>query len=200
MKALARRTAAVAATMTLTLAISPSAALAAGAKKVTQSDATLLADGAAVTLPATFTCPAGYMAYLTAQIVQAIGQDFAGGFDTTAKECTGKKQKLTFFIQAAPAGDNTRPFEVGTASSRVIMDAVDPAAQDPYGPYVEDDGSGDGSGEDPGPLGGLPPLPGASPAQYSTIDDPMPTEPPAPSPTVHGEARGVIEIKEKSGS
>ena len=199
MKAYVRRTAAVAAAMTLSLAVSPSAALAAGAKKVTQGDATLLADGAAVTLPSTFVCPAGYMAYLTAQIVEAIDDDFAGGFDTAAKECTGKKQKMTFFIQAAPAGDNTHPFEVGSASSRVIMDAIDPAAQDPYGPMPVDEGDGSGGEEpsDSAPLGGLPPLTGA---QYSTMDDPMPDEPGGNPPTVHGEARGVIQIKEKAGS
>ncbi|MBA3743369.1 hypothetical protein [Sporichthya sp.] len=196
MKASARRTAAVAAATTLALAISPSAALAAGAKRVTQGNGTLMADGAAITLPSTFTCPAGYMAYLTAQVIQAIDDEFAGGFDTAAKECTGEKQRISFFIQAIPAGDNTRPFQAGSASSRVILDAVDPEAE---GPYYEEAPAGEGEGGDrsSSPLPEIPPLTGA---QYSTIDEPMPTEPAEASPTVHAEARGPITLQEKAGS
>lgn len=195
MKATARRTAAVAAATTLALAISPSAAFAAGAKRVTQGNGTLMANGAALTLPATFTCPAGYMAYLTAQVIQAIDDEFAGGFDTAAKECTGSKQRISFFIQAIPAGDNTRPFQAGSASSRVILDAVDPEAEGPY--YEEEAPAGEGEGGSSSPLPVLPPLTGA---QHSTIDDPMPTEPAEAPPTVHAEARGPIELKERTGS
>jgi hypothetical protein len=203
MKATARRASVV--LVTMTLGLSPSAALAAGAKKVTQGDGTILAHGAAITVPATFSCPAGYVAYLTAQVVQAIGEEFAGGFDTTTKECSGKKQQATFFIQAQPAGDNTRPFQVGEASSRVILDAVDPASLDPYygAEGTGDPSAADGQGAPTGPLPPIPPLGGPAPAQYSTIDDPMPTEPaptpPAP-PSVHGEARGTIQLKEKPAS
>lgn len=193
MNASVRRTAAVAAATTLALAISPSAALAAGAKRVTQGNGTLMANGAAITLPATFSCPAGYMAYLTAQVIQAIGDEFAGGFDTAAKECTGSKQRISFFVQAIPAGDNTRPFQPGEASSRVILDAVDPEAQQPYYDEAPAD-EGDGEGESSSPLPVLPPLTGA---QYSTVDEPMGGEAP---PSVHAEARGPITLKKKTGS
>ena len=192
MKASARRTAAVAAATTLALALSPSAALAAGAKRVTQGNGTLQANGAAITLPSTFTCPAGFTAYLTAQVIQAIGDEFAAGFDQVSKECTGEKQKLTFYIQAVPAGDNTRPYQAGTASSRVILDAVDPEAEQPY---YEEEMPPEGEGEESAsPLPDLPPLTGA---QYSTMDEPMSEEGPT---TVHAEARGPITLKEKSGS
>ncbi len=191
MKASARRTAAVAAATTLALALSPSAALAAGTKPVTQGNGTLQANGAAITLPATFTCPAGYTAYLTAQVIQAIEDEFAAGFDTVTKECTGEKQKLTFYIQAVPAGDNTRPYQAGTASSRVIMDAVDPEAEQPY---YEEVPEGEGEGEAASPIPPLPPLTGA---QYSTMDEPMSEDAPD---IVHAEARGPITLKEKAGS
>lgn len=191
MTATLRRTATVATTLTLALALAPSAALAAGPHRVTQGDGTLLADGAAVRVPATFSCPAGYMAYLTAQLIQAIGDEFAGGFDTTAKPCSGSKQKVTFFIQAVPAGDNTRPFRPGTASSRVILDAVDPESQEPY--YEElPPGEGEGEGESSSVLPPLPPLSGA---QHAVTDGPTPVGAP---PTVHAEARGTIELKEKA--
>lgn len=193
MKASARRAAALAAATTLALALSPGAALAAGAKRVTQGDGTLQANGAAITLPATFTCPAGFTAYLTAQVIQAIGEDFAAGFDQLSRECTGERQKLTFYIQAVPAGDNTRPYQAGTASSRVILDAVDPEAEQPY--YEDVPPEGEGEGEEPtSPLPELPPLTGA---QYSTMDEPMAEEAPT---TVHAEARGPITLKEKGGS
>ncbi|GAA0632861.1 hypothetical protein GCM10009547_40920 [Sporichthya brevicatena] len=190
MHALARR--AGAATAVLTLALSPTAAHAAGPKPVTQGDGILIADGAAVRLPATFVCPAGWTAYLVAQIIQAVGDEFAGGFDSVAKECTGQRQKVTFFVQAVPAGDNTHPFRPGTASSRVIMDAVDPAAQEP--PYYE--GEETPAEEEGSSL--LPPLPPLMTSQNSVADDPMPTEP-APQ-TVHAEARGVIKLKERARS
>jgi hypothetical protein len=204
MKASARRTAAVAAATTLALTLSPSAALAAGAKRVTQGNGTLQANGAAITLPSTFTCPAGYTAYLTAQVIQAIGEDFAAGYDTVAKQCTGERQKLTFYIQAVPAGDNTRPYQAGTASSRVLMDAVDPDAEQPY--YDEAPaGQGEGDGAGDAPASPLPPLPPLTGAQYSTMDDPMgdpegdPEGEETPT-TVHAEARGPITLKEKAGS
>lgn len=196
MKAPTRRAAAVVATLTLGLALSPSAAWAAG-KKVTQGNGTLQANGAALTLPATFTCPEGFMAYLTAQVIQAVDDEFAGGFDQAAKECTGEKQRVTFFIQSVPAGENTHPFRPGVASSRVIMDAVDPAAQDPY--FEEPPAEGGGSGGDTGPLPVLPPLVGPSASsQNSELDDPMPTEPGPPPQPVHAEARGTIELKNKT--
>jgi hypothetical protein len=196
MKASAQRTAAVAAATTLALALSPSAALAAGAKRVTQGNGTLQANGAAITLPSTFTCPAGFTAYLTAQVIQAIGDEFAAGFDTVSKQCTGEKQRLTFYIQAVPAGDNTRPYQAGTASSRVILDAVDPAAEQPY---YEEAPPGEGEGEEV-PASPIPPLPPLTGAQYSTMDDPMGDPSDETPTTVHAEARGPITLKEKAGS
>ncbi|WP_019876350.1 hypothetical protein [Sporichthya polymorpha] len=189
MHALVRR--AGAASAVLALALSPTAAHAAGPKPVTQGDGILIADGAAVRLPATFVCPAGWTAYLAAQVVQAVGDEFAGGFDSVAKDCTGQRQKVTFFVQAVPAGDNTHPFRPGAASSRVIMDAVDPAAEQP--PYYEGDEVP--VEEEGSPLLPLPPL---MTTQDTVADDPMPTEP-APQ-TVHAEARGVIKLKEKARS
>jgi hypothetical protein len=184
----ARRTGAVAALTTVALALAPAASAASAAKQVGQGNATLHANGAAITLPATFTCPGGYVAYLSVQVIQAIDDEFAGGFDTATKDCTGAKQRVTFFVQSIPAGENTHPFEVGPASSRVILDAVDPESMEPY--YEEEVPEGEGESASP-----LPPLPPVTGAQYAIGEEPMPSD---PAPTVHAEARGTIEIREKS--
>ncbi len=180
MTAVQRRTAVLCAAAATAAVLAPSSAGAATAKRVQMSDGVITANGAMVTMGTTFTCPAGYQAFLSAQIVEAIGEKFAGGFDTQTRDCTGVKQTVKFFIQAVPA-ENTRPFEPGPASARVILDAVDPAAFD--GGFPTEDPAAEAA-----PLLPIPPL-----ASNQARAD----EPPAAPPSIHAEDAGTITLKEK---
>lgn len=186
MQALQRRASAVLAMAAVGVALLPSAAGATGAKRVEQGDGRITAGGAAITVPATFTCPAGYDAYISIQVVQAIGDAFAGGFDTLTKTCTGAAQKVKFYIQAVPA-ENTRPFRAGEASSRVILDAVDPAQLEPF---PTEEFSEEAPTEDP--LSILPPPPLApADSTHARSDEPLPASGPA---TLHAEDRRTITL------
>lgn len=186
MTAVQRRAAILCAAAAIGTVFAPSSsAVAASSKRVQMADGVISANGAAVTMVTTFTCPAGYQAFLSTQIIEAIGKNFAGGFDSQTRDCTGEKQKIKFFVQAVPAGDNTRPFVAGPASARVILDAVDPAAIDGYDAEPP-------ASDEPAPL-----LPGLPPVEsnQTRADDPMPAEAP---PSIHAEDSGTITLKAKS--
>ncbi|MGQ0631664.1 MAG: hypothetical protein ACT4P1_11510 [Sporichthyaceae bacterium] len=166
------------------LAVAPVGIAAAGAATV--KDATLskvgvlTADGAATKISATFVCPQGYDAFVTLQVIQAQGEKFAGGFDQAGKTCTGKKQKVSFYVQAVPA-ENTAPFRSGSASARMILDAVDPefAGQ----PFFEEEPV------EETPPGVLPPLPFAG-QKYLTDAGGE-----SVAPQVHAEDRRTIRLR-----
>lgn len=198
MHAASRRAIALAAAATLLAAFSPATAGAAPAEKPVQmKNGILQADGAAVRLPTTFTCPPGFEAFLSAQIVQAIGKKFAVGFDSAARQCTGEQQKITFYVQSVPAGENTRPFKPGDASARVILDAFDPNQS---GPFFEEEPL---PAEPESQPSILPSLPIDLPA--GALDEPEPGPvpeaeadfAPAPDPVVHAEDRSTIRLRER---
>lgn len=187
MKAALRRTITLGVAVTTAAALAPAVASAAPAeKRVTMKNGVIKADGAAVKLPTSFTCPAGFEAFLSAQIIQALGSKFAGGFDTAVRQCTGERQKITFYIQAVPA-ENTRPFREGPASARVILDAIDPESQ---GPFFEEAPAE--TFEEPAEPGLLPPLPVGT--QRIRGDEPVPGE---PAEAVHAEDRSTIQLRER---
>lgn len=120
------RTAAIGTTMLLAASLAPPHAVA-GSKDLSLGNGTISARGAAVRVPLTFTCNEGWQAFVGIQVVEAVGEPFAAGFGGAERTCTGKKQKVTFYVQAA-AGQDLRPFREGPASAVATLDAVDPTS------------------------------------------------------------------------
>lgn len=120
------RIAAIGTTMLVAASVAPPHALA-GSKDLSLGNGTISARGAAVRVPFTFRCNDGWQAFVGIQVVEAVGEEFAAGFGGAERTCTGKKQKVTFYVQAAP-GQDLRPFREGPASAVATLDAFDPTA------------------------------------------------------------------------
>lgn len=105
----------------------PAAASAAPGDKKFQVGKTgkILANGAAVKVKFTYSCPDGWEGGAGVTIVEALGDAFASGYGGKSLKCTGGAQDATFFIQANTY-EGARPFQPGQASIVASLDAWNP--------------------------------------------------------------------------
>jgi hypothetical protein len=156
-------------------ALLPAAASAApGDKFKIEKNGNIVANGAAVKVKFSYSCPAGWEGGAGVTLVEALGDGFASGYGGKTIKCTGKKEDATFFIQANTY-EGSRPFKKGEASVVANLDAWNPQGQ-----------CGEGM---PCPMPAEP-APAAGGGKMSAPADIMP----APS-NMHREFTGVINLQ-----
>ena len=88
----------------------------------------IMANGAAIVIPYSYSCPEGWRGSMWLNVVQAHGNTFSSGGNGKSVECTGQNTDAKLFLKAN-VYDKTTPFRSGAASIVASMDVYDPAAQ-----------------------------------------------------------------------
>lgn len=89
--------------------------------------AKISARGAAIRIPYSYLCTAGWEGNLSVQVVQALGNDLASGYGNKSVKCSGDKKNASLYLQVA-AYQGARPFAPGPASVSASLDSFDPKA------------------------------------------------------------------------
>ncbi|HVF15123.1 MAG TPA: hypothetical protein VM942_11020 [Acidimicrobiales bacterium] len=84
-------------------------------------EATLVARGAAVSVPVEVICPAGSIRFVNAQVTQRVGSRIARGFGGTELTCTGTTQTVEVLVRA-----QEQAFKRGSAVGEASMFFCDP--------------------------------------------------------------------------
>jgi hypothetical protein len=82
-----------------------------------QSPASLVARGAAVDVPVTYTCAANYM-YIQVTLTEKVGKKIASGSGSTQVTCNGTTQRILVRVNASPGG---MAFAKGTAATTTFV-------------------------------------------------------------------------------
>jgi hypothetical protein len=142
--------------------------------------AKISARGAAIRIPYSFVCTAGWEGNLNVQVVEALGENLASGYANKNLTCNGAKKTASLYVQVG-AYQGARPFKAGPASVVATLDTFDPKA-DPC------------SSGGPCPMAAEPKAAPQPPGMFTTAS--VPTRPTGTSADTfaHSEVQGTITL------